>query len=176
MEQTLRDFERSLQKLKDCTYHEATQKQEYEKRVRAMAAELRGASLREQVRLICLLFTPVIVAVSRLQFAWCMMQNVDPHSLSTQQNGSIVHSYIQGNSLLCLRFTVLCKAPIEKRTRCVSAMHGADARPHSFQESLLSRLCNFHGQASLPQDVVLVRSSLEISQSRHILTGNITKR
>lgn len=50
LEQTLRDFERSLQKLKDCTYHEATQKQEYEKRVRAMAAELRGASLREQVR------------------------------------------------------------------------------------------------------------------------------
>ncbi len=49
LEQTLRDFERSLQKLKDCTYHEATQKQEYEKRVRAMAAELRGAGLREQV-------------------------------------------------------------------------------------------------------------------------------
>ncbi|KAK9817388.1 hypothetical protein WJX74_006357 [Apatococcus lobatus] len=48
LEQTLRDFERSLQKLKDCTYHEATQKQECEKRVRAMAAELRGASLREQ--------------------------------------------------------------------------------------------------------------------------------
>lgn len=63
LEQTLRDFERSLQKLKDCTYHEATQKQEYEKRVRAMAAELRGASLREQVRLICPLSTHVMIAV-----------------------------------------------------------------------------------------------------------------
>ena len=45
----LKDFEVSLQKLKDCTYTEAAQRQEYEMTLRQVQAELRGASLREQV-------------------------------------------------------------------------------------------------------------------------------
>lgn len=49
METKLKDFEVSLQKLKDCTYTEAAQRQEYELTLRQVQAELRGASLREQV-------------------------------------------------------------------------------------------------------------------------------
>ncbi len=56
LESKLKEFERSLQKLKDCTYQEATQKRDYERRLqalladhRAVQADLRGASLREQV-------------------------------------------------------------------------------------------------------------------------------
>ena len=49
LEGKLKEFERSLQKLKDCTYQEATQKREYERRVQAAQADLRGANLREQV-------------------------------------------------------------------------------------------------------------------------------
>lgn len=49
LESKLKEFERSLQKLKDCTYQEATQKREYERRVQAVQADLRGAHLREQV-------------------------------------------------------------------------------------------------------------------------------
>lgn len=49
LEGKLKEFERSLQKLKDCTYQEATQKREYERRVQAVQADLRGAHLREQV-------------------------------------------------------------------------------------------------------------------------------
>ncbi len=45
----LKDFEASLQQLKDCTYTEAAQRQEYELTLRQVQAELRGASLREQV-------------------------------------------------------------------------------------------------------------------------------
>lgn len=52
LEGKLKEFERSLQKLKDCTYQEATQKREYERQVQAVQADLRGANLREQV---CLL-------------------------------------------------------------------------------------------------------------------------
>ncbi|KAA6428490.1 MAG: hypothetical protein FRX49_01366 [Trebouxia sp. A1-2] len=55
LESKLKEFERSLQKLKDCTYQEATQKRDYERRLqalladhRAVQADLRGASLREQ--------------------------------------------------------------------------------------------------------------------------------
>ncbi|KAL3162397.1 hypothetical protein ABBQ32_010071 [Trebouxia sp. C0010 RCD-2024] len=48
LEGKLKEFERSLQKLKDCTYQEATQKREYERRVQAVQADLRGAHLREQ--------------------------------------------------------------------------------------------------------------------------------
>ena len=55
LEGKLKEFERSLQKLKDCTYQEATQKREYERRVQAAQADLRGAHLREQV---LLFFTP----------------------------------------------------------------------------------------------------------------------
>ena len=51
LESKLKEFERSLQKLKDCTYQEATQKREYERRVQSVQADLRGAHLREQVRL-----------------------------------------------------------------------------------------------------------------------------
>lgn len=57
LESKLKEFERSLQKLKDCTYQEATQKRDYERRLqalladhRAVQADLRGASLREQVK------------------------------------------------------------------------------------------------------------------------------
>lgn len=49
LEGKLKEFERSLQKLKDCTYQEATQKREYERRMQAVQADLRGAHLREQV-------------------------------------------------------------------------------------------------------------------------------
>lgn len=49
LEGKLKEFERSLQKLKDCTYQEATQKREYERRVQSVQADLRGAILREQV-------------------------------------------------------------------------------------------------------------------------------
>lgn len=49
LESKLKEFERSLQKLKDCTYQEATQKREYERRVQSVQADLRGANLREQV-------------------------------------------------------------------------------------------------------------------------------
>lgn len=49
LEGKLKDFERSLQKLKDCTYQEATQKREYERRLQVIQADLRGAHLREQV-------------------------------------------------------------------------------------------------------------------------------
>ena len=49
LESKLKEFERSLQKLKDCTYQEASQKREYERRVQAVQADLRGANLREQV-------------------------------------------------------------------------------------------------------------------------------
>ncbi len=56
LESKLKEFERSLQKLKDCTYQEATQKRDYERRLqalladhRAVQADLKGASLREQV-------------------------------------------------------------------------------------------------------------------------------
>lgn len=52
LEGKLKEFERSLQKLKDCTYQEATQKREYERRVQAVQADLRGAHLREQVCLV----------------------------------------------------------------------------------------------------------------------------
>lgn len=55
LESKLKEFERSLQKLKDCTYQEATQKRDYERRLqavladlRAVQADLRGATLREQ--------------------------------------------------------------------------------------------------------------------------------
>ena len=50
LESKLKEFERSLQKLKDCTYQEATQKREYERRVQSVQADLKGANLREQVR------------------------------------------------------------------------------------------------------------------------------
>lgn len=53
LESKLKEFERSLQKLKDCTYQEATQKREYERRVQSVQADLRGANLREQVCLAC---------------------------------------------------------------------------------------------------------------------------
>ena len=49
VEGKLKDFEASLQQLKDCTYTEAAQRQEYELTLRQVQAELRGASLREQV-------------------------------------------------------------------------------------------------------------------------------
>jgi len=52
VELKLRDFEVSLQKLKECTYAEAAQRQEYELTLRQVQAELRGGSLREQVRLL----------------------------------------------------------------------------------------------------------------------------
>lgn len=55
LEGKLKEFERSLQKLKDCTYQEATQKREYERRVQAAQADLRGAHLREQVLLFLIL-------------------------------------------------------------------------------------------------------------------------
>ena len=50
LESKLKEFEKSLQKLKDCTYQEATQKREYERRVQSVQADLKGANLREQVR------------------------------------------------------------------------------------------------------------------------------
>jgi len=50
VEVKLKDFEVSLQKLKECTYAEAAQRQEYEVTLRQVQAELRGGSLREQVR------------------------------------------------------------------------------------------------------------------------------
>lgn len=53
MECKLKDFEASLQQLKDCTYTEAAQRQEYELTLRQVQAELRGASLREQVIALC---------------------------------------------------------------------------------------------------------------------------
>ena len=49
MEGKLKEFEYSLQKLKDCTYSESNRRQEYEMSLREAQAELRGASLREQV-------------------------------------------------------------------------------------------------------------------------------
>lgn len=49
MESKLKEFEQSLQKLKDCTYSEAAQRREFELSLRKVQADLRGASLREQV-------------------------------------------------------------------------------------------------------------------------------
>ena len=49
LEGRLKEFDRSLQKLKDHTYQEASQKREWERRVQALQADLRGANLREQV-------------------------------------------------------------------------------------------------------------------------------
>ena len=49
LEGKLREFERSLQKLKDCTFQEATQKRSYERKVQQVEAEIRGAELREKV-------------------------------------------------------------------------------------------------------------------------------
>ncbi len=51
LEGKLREFERSLQKLKDCTFQEATQKRSYERKVQQVEAEIRGAELREKVGL-----------------------------------------------------------------------------------------------------------------------------
>ena len=51
MEGKLEEFEKSLQKLKDCTYTEAAQRREYELSLLNAQAELRGSSLREQVLL-----------------------------------------------------------------------------------------------------------------------------
>lgn len=64
LEGKLKEFERSLQKLKDCTYQEATQKREYERRVQAAQADLRGSHLREQVPLFLTPGLPVCIEAS----------------------------------------------------------------------------------------------------------------
>lgn len=51
LEGKLREFERSLQKLKDTTFKEAAAKQDYERRVQAAEAEVKGLMLRDSVRL-----------------------------------------------------------------------------------------------------------------------------
>ena len=68
VETKLKDFEMSLQKLKDCTYTESAQRQEYELTLRQVQAELRGASLREQVCCISLL---------------CCLKALEPGNMST---------------------------------------------------------------------------------------------
>lgn len=50
LEGKLREFERSLQKLKDTTFKEAAAKQDYERRVLAAEAEVKGLMLRDSVR------------------------------------------------------------------------------------------------------------------------------
>ena len=71
LESKLKEFERSLQKLKDCTYQEATQKREYERRVQAVQADLRGAHLREQARcLFCHLSCPDLLVFPCCVCVW----------------------------------------------------------------------------------------------------------
>ena len=66
LEGRLKDFDRSLQKLKDHTYQEANQKREWEKRVQAVQADLRGANLREQVQCFVGIRIPVTIELSQL--------------------------------------------------------------------------------------------------------------
>ena len=49
MEKRLRDFEKSLARLKECSYDEAVHKRDLERRAAAAEAEAQAASLREQV-------------------------------------------------------------------------------------------------------------------------------
>ena len=49
VEAKLKDFETSLQKLKDCTYTEASQRREFELNLKNAQAELQSSNLREQV-------------------------------------------------------------------------------------------------------------------------------
>ena len=49
VEKKLKEFENSLQKLRECTQTESSQRQELELNLKNAQAELRGAHLREQV-------------------------------------------------------------------------------------------------------------------------------
>lgn len=63
VESKLKEFEQSLQKLKDCTYAEAAQRREFELSLRNAQAELRGSGLREQVTVVPCCRFPAYVAL-----------------------------------------------------------------------------------------------------------------
>ena len=76
MEGKLEEFEKSLQKLKDCTYTEAAQRREYELSLLNAQAELRGSSLREQVLLASVVLLTLVPQEAHLLLGftihpWC---------------------------------------------------------------------------------------------------------
>ena len=49
MEGRLKEFESSLQKLKECTYEEGNKRRQCKRQLNEAEAQLRGSALREQV-------------------------------------------------------------------------------------------------------------------------------